>query len=596
MKATHSTSSKKNTAKRGRARSTKPAQPAEPEDPVTAYARDVVDRRIVACSYVRLACERHLRDLETAAARGFVFDLAKAMRAIKFFPAVLRHYKGKWAKEIPGGLPFFLSPWQKFIVGSIFGWVRVDSGLRRFGLAYLELARKNGKSALAAGIGLMLFIFDDEPGAEVYAAATKRDQARIVWGDAAAFVRKSPTLRKRVQRFTHSLMAPASDSVFLPLSADANTMDGLNPHGVVIDELHKHKSRAIVDVMETAQGAREQPLQIEITTAGDDVEGVCWEHHDYSVKVLEGTLEDDKWFAYIAGLDKGDDWKDEKVWVKANPNLGVSVHVEALREQISRAANQPAAQRAVKRLRLNIWTEEAGGWMEMARWNACARDDFNPEILKGRECVAGLDLSATTDITAYVELYPPTKVDPLYRVLPFFWVPEAKIRDAREGKLSDRVRYDLWFDRGLVFATEGDVVDYSVLQEFIVGRKAQASIAEIGFDPWNATQLAQGLAKEGFVTVEVRQGYKTLSEPTKKVMALTLGRELAHDGNAVLRWMISNVAIVKDDADNHKPSKRLSRQRIDGATALIIAESRLIAREGQKSTVSIYATRGMQTT
>lgn len=551
-------------------------KPEAPADPVTEFARAVVDGKIPANKLAKLACERHLKDLITGPARGLFWDLAKALRAIEFFPLVLRHYKGKWAREKQ---PFDLSPFQQFQIGSIFGWVNANTGMRRFRTAYLEEPRKNGKTAKAAGIGLILLVADGEPGAEIYAAATKADQARIVWTDAEQFVLKSPALMRRVQAFRSSLYAPRTASKFVPLSADDKTMDGLNPSGVIIDELHRHPTRAIVDVMRTAQGAREQPLQVEITTAGDNVESICWEHHEYSKHVLEGLHEDDTWFAYIAAADLDDDWTDERTWFKANPNLGISKDLEYMRAEFKRALNQPAEQREFKRLHLGIWAESVGGWMPMDRWNACVVTD-DDERLKGRACVAGVDLSATTDITAYVELYLPTKEDPQWIIRPFFWVPQAKIDAAKRGEFGDLVRYDLWHEKEFIFATAGDVVDYDAVHAFVTKRADEMKVLEIGVDPWNASQFMTHLQNDGFPVVEVRQGYKTLSEPTKKLLELVLANKVRHAGHPVMRWMMANVSIDRDPADNHKPSKKMSRHRIDGPVALIIALSRGLARLG----------------
>lgn len=553
-----------------------------PADPVTAFAREVVAGAIKTNKLAKLACARHLKDLEHGPARGLAWDLGKALYAIEFF-SLLRHYKGKWA-----GTPLALSPFQAFQIGAIFGWVWAATGLRRFRTAYIEEPRKNGKTAKSAGIGLLLLIGDGEPGAEVYAAATKKEQAELVWGDAAQFVRKSPSLSRRIQPFRHSLISPKNAGKFVPLSADDKTMDGLNPSGVIIDELHRHPTRAIVDVMRTAQGAREQPLQVEITTAGDNVESVCWEHHEYSKNVLEGVFEDDAWFAYIAAADPDDDWTNEATWFKANPNLGVSKDLDYMRTEFRRALNQPAEQREFKRLHLGIWSESAGGWMPMDRWNGCALETDDAK-LKGRKCVAGVDLSATTDVTAYVELYLPTREDPRWVARPFFWLPQAKIDAAKRGEFGDLVRYDLWHEKGLINATEGDVVDYDAVLNFVTARAEKVKVLEIGVDPWNATQFMTDLTNAGFPVVEVRQGYKTLSEPTKKLLELVLANKFAHDGHPVMRWMMSNVSIDRDPADNHKPSKKLSRQRIDGPVALIIALSRGLARLGSGTREPIYA-------
>ena len=370
------------------------------DDPTTAYARSVSEGVIPANRLLRLACERHLGDLARGAGRGLRFDLAAARHAIDFF-GFLRHSKGEWAGE-----PFTLAPWQAFLVGSLFGWKR-DDGLRRFRTAYCAVPRKNGKSTTSAGIGLYLLVADGEQGAEVYSAATTRDQARIVFDEAKRMVATSPALRRRVELLINNLHVAASASRFMPLSSDSSTMDGLNVHGAIIDELHAHKTRGVVDVLDTATGARRQPLLFEITTAGYDRHSICFEHHDYSIKVLDGVLQDDSWFAYIAAADEDDDWTDAKVWRKANPNFGISVKEDDLARKAEKAIALPGAQNAFRRLHLNQWTEQAERWIDMAAWDACDAP-VDLERLRGRPCFGGLDLSTTTDVTALAWVFPPT--------------------------------------------------------------------------------------------------------------------------------------------------------------------------------------------
>ena len=367
------------------------ARAASADDPVTAYARSVSEGALPANRLVRLACQRHLDDLASGGGRGLRFELAAARHAIEFF-GFLRHSKGEWAGET-----FTLAPWQAFIVGALFGWKR-DDGLRRFRTAYCAVPRKNGKSSTSAGIGLYLLVADGEQGAEVYSAATTRDQARIVFDEARRMVATSPALRRRVELLINNLHVAASASRFMPLSSDSSTMDGLNVHGAIIDELHAHKTRGVVDVLDTATGARRQPLLFEITTAGYDRHSICFEHHDYSIKVLDGVLQDDSWFAYIAAADEGDDWTDPKVWRKANPNFGISVKEDDLARKAEKAVALPGAQNAFRRLHLNQWTEQAERWIDMAAWDACDAP-VDPERLRGRACFGGLDLSTTTDLS-----------------------------------------------------------------------------------------------------------------------------------------------------------------------------------------------------
>ena len=379
------------------------------DDPVTAYARAVAEGRILTNRLVHLACERHLEDLSSAAARGLRFDVAKGLHAIDFF-GFLRHSKGEWA-----GQTFDLAPWQAFVVGCLFGWQRSD-GLRRFRTAYCAVPRKNGKSTLSAGLGLYLLVAYGERGAEIYSAATSRDQARIMFDEAKRMVGSSPALKRRVGILINNLHVAATTSRFMQLSSDASTMDGLNVHGAIIDELHAHRTRHVVDVLETATGARRQPLLFEITTAGYDRHSICFEHHDYSIKVLQGIARDDAWFAFIAAADDNDDWTDPAVWRKANPSFGLSVKEDDLARKAEKAIALPGAQNAFRRMHLNEWTERAERWIDLAAWDACAAP-VDLEQLRGRRCFGGLDLSTTTDVTALAWVFPPEDEDGLWYVL-----------------------------------------------------------------------------------------------------------------------------------------------------------------------------------
>lgn len=562
------------------------------DDPVTAYARAAVAGDILVGNLVRLACRRHLDDLERGGERGLTFDVAAASRAIAFF-GFLNHSKGEWA-----GRPLTLEPWEQFIVGSIFGWKRAD-GTRRFRKAYDEIARKNGKSTLAAGVGLILFVFDNEPGAEIYSAATKRDQARIVHSEAIRMVRASPDLREMVRVYKDNLNHEASNSKFEPLGADEDTMDGLNPAGVIIDELHAHKTRAVVDVLETAVGARRQPLIFEITTAGVGRHSVCWDHREYSLKVLTGVFQDDSWFAYIATIDEGDSWVDEKVWPKANPNLGISVKLSDLREQAERAQKMPSAENEFRRKRLNEWTEQSVRWMPMAVWDGCpakvkpqtkAEWDALEKSFEQRVCYGGLDLSNKLDLTASILAFPEwtngeiASIDLLCR----FWVPEAGARKRGER---DRVPYPIWIKQGLITATEGEVVDYAFIRRQIQWDAKRFQIKDIAFDPWNATQLATELMGDGLKMIELRQGFQSLTEPTKKLMELALEGKIRHYGHPVLRWNASNVSVKTDPAGNLKPDKERSSEKIDGVVATILAIARIIVQP--KPRRSVYEDRGL---
>jgi phage terminase large subunit-like protein len=535
---------------------------------------------------VRLACERHLRDLVDGPARGLRFDVDLANEAIDFFLCV-RHSKGEWA-----GQPIVLSPPECFMIGSVFGWIRVD-GRRRFRKSYNEVAKKFGKSTLAAGVGLLLAFFDGEAGAEVYAAATKRDQAKIVWDEAKRMVLKSPGLRQRIQVRAANLHSLETASKFEPLGADADNLDGLNPQGNLLDELHAHKSRAMLDVLETAMGARRQPLLFIITTAGFDRHSVCWEERDYAVKILEGVLTDDETFAFIATLDvcercraEGktapdetcatcDQWTDERVWVKANPNLPVTPKLDDMRKLAREAREKPTAQNAFKRFRLNLWTHSATRWLPADAWAACGEP---VRALAGRRGFLGLDLSATTDLTALVAVFP--DADGTVDVHAHFWMPADNVA---ERVKRDRAPYDVWARDGFLALTEGNVVDYDVIYEAIVGfpEREGVELVELGYDPWNAMGLVTRLQGAGITCVPIRQGFGSLTAPSKELEKLVASRRLRHGSHPVLTLCAANVVAEIDASGNIKPSKAKSTGRIDGIVALVTALARVIVQPAE---------------
>jgi phage terminase large subunit-like protein len=549
---------------------------------VERYVDDVLQERTVVSRRVRQAVKRHVEDLETGKSRGLRFDKRAAARVLDFF-SLLRHSKGEWAGE-----PFVLSPWQAFILWVLFGWKRPD-GTRRFRTAYIEIARKNGKSTLAAGVALYLFAADREPGAEVYTAATKRDQARIVHGEAIRMVQSSPALGRFIDIFKDNLSMIRTASKYEPLGADADTMDGLNVHGAIIDELHAHKTRNLWDVLETATGARRQPLIFAITTAGFDRQSVCWQQHDYGEKVLDRVIEDDAYFAFIAALDPEDDWTDHTVWIKANPNLGVSVKPENLEEQCAKAQSLPAAQNAFRRLRLNQWTEQSERWIDLAVWDEGA-EDVNVQSLLKRRCFGGLDLSSTTDLSSFVLIFPPDEENPEepWQILCRLWMPAENVRRRVDR---DRVPFDVWIRQEFIEATEGNVIDYDVIRKRIHQDRDLYDIREIAFDRWNATQLCSQLTSDGLEMVPFGQGFASMAAPTRELEKLIVGRQLIHGGHPVLRWMASNVAIKQDAAGNLKPDKAKSSDRIDGIVALTMAIGRAIV---QSEPTSVYEHRGVR--
>jgi phage terminase large subunit-like protein len=538
-------------------------------DPVTQYARGVLAGKSPAGHLARLACKRHLADLKTAKRRGLVFDVEAAVRDIGFFNQ-LCHYKGEWA-----GKPLVLSPWQAFIIGSLFGWKRAGDGLRRFREAYEEVPRKNGKSTKDAGLGIRLAFFDGEQGAEVYCAATKKDQARIIFGDAKQMVLRTPALRKRLRVFTNNLSSEALASKLEPLGADEDTLDGLNIHGALIDEVHAHKTSGVVDVLKTATGARRQPLIKYVTTAGFDRTSICWKLRDYAVKVLEGTVQDDSFFAYIACADPKDDYRDRRTWAKANPNLGVSVSESDLARKAKQAEHMPAALNAFLRLHLNIWTEQSERAIDMELWD---KGNAPVRVEPGAECVAGLDMASTTDLCAEVKLFGPDK-EGAFDVIPRFWMPAASIEAGRSKRTEELRRLlEEWAQQGFITTTSGNVTDYDQVEREILDGAEDYRIRELAFDGWNVTQLVTHLQDEWgegdtatVRLVEFGQGFKDMSPPTKELLRLLADGKLRHGGNPVLRWMASNLALRQDPAGNMKPDRVASGDKIDGIVALVMA-------------------------
>jgi phage terminase large subunit-like protein len=425
-------------------------------------------------------------------------------------------------------------------------------------------------STIAAGVALLLAFFDGEARAEVYIAATKREQAKIVFDECRAMVKQTRGLRTRITVAVGSLFSPSTGNKLVPLGADADTTDGLNISGAIVDELHAHKTRSMVDVLDTGTGARLNPHIFEITTAGSDRLSVCYEHHRYAEQILSGVFADDTWFVFVTGMDPGDAWTDEASWAKANPNLGISVGLEDLRAKCEKAQRVPADQNAFRRLHLNEWTEQEDRWLDMAAWRACG-DPVDVAALEGRECFAGMDLSSTADLTAYVLVFGGD--DGIVRVVPRFFLPEARV--AARAERRDLAPLDSWVREGYLVATPGNVVDYDLVRAQLVADAARFNIREVALDPWNATHLATQLASDGFTCVETRQGFATLSAPTKHLETLVLSRKIAHGQHPVLGWCASNVAVETDPAGNIKPSKKRARDRIDGIVALVMGLDRL---------------------
>ena len=528
---------------------------------MTAYAEATLARpRAQVATGIWRACTRHLADLRRGPRRGLQWAPTRARWAISFF-GFLQHWKGKWA-----GQPLTLEPWEAFIVGSLFGWLRRD-GTRRFRAAYIELPRKNGKSTLGAGLALLVTFFEGEPGAEGYCVATARRQAKIVFDCARQFALRADVLRKRLYIGQHAIALEANGSKLESISKDTPQQHGFSASFAIIDEVHAHRTSELIDVVETSMAAREQPLLVEITTAGVGQDSICWQHHSYTERMLEGVLpNDDAWFGFIVAAEPEDDYTSPAVWRKANPNFGISVNEEYLRDQCRKARELVTAQNTFKRAHLNIWTEQAERWLDLAAWDRCG-EEVRPF---GGVVYGGLDLAATRDLTTIVWLAEDEAG--VLDVRARFWVPSAAL--ARRDRTT-QVAFKEWVAAGLLTVTEGDVVDYGAVRAAVLEDAETYRAAEIGFDPWNCAQLAGELQAAGLMMVPVRPGYATMHDPTAALGERVVGRTLRHGGHPILRWMASNMVVMRDHDGRIKPDRKRATEKIDGIVGLIMGLDRL---------------------
>lgn len=506
-----------------------------------------------------------------------MYDDERADRAVKFISG-LRHTKGKWK-----GIPFNLLSWQDKIIRDIFGTVNND-GNRQYRTVYIEEPRKNGKSEVAAAVALKLLFADSEAGAEIYSAAADRDQASIVFSVAVDMVEQSPVLSKHCKIIRSTKRIIKNDgSFYRVLSADHSTKHGFNASGVIFDELHTQPNRHLWDVLTTSGGTRAQPMVFAITTAGYDRHSICYEQHDYAKKILDGVIEDPTFYPVIYSAPDDAEWTDEEVWRAANPALGEFRDIEEMRALCAKAQQIPALQNTFRRLYLNQWTSQDTRWLDLHKWDETAGEVYESD-LEGEIAYCGLDLASTTDIAAFVMVFPDD--DGCYDVLPFFWIPEGRIQERSDR---DRVPYDLWVEQGYIEATPGEVIDYRYIRSRIEELSERYNICEIAFDRWGATQLIQELDDCGLTVVQFAQGFASLSPPTKELMNVVLSRRLRHGGNPVLRWMADNLVVKQDPAGNLKPDKSKSTEKIDGMVALIMGLDRAVRNDGP----SVYEDRGL---
>ncbi len=547
----------------------RPTRKRHASHPAHDYARCVVTGKRPACLTVRQACQRHLDDLEEG---RFTFDPQRASHPVRFI-SKFRHYKGQWA-----GRPFEVEPWQAFILASLFGWLRPD-GLRRYRYAFIEVPRKNGKTLLAAGIGIYMLTADGEGGPEIHSAATKEDQAKILWRDAKTMIQKCGDAEFSgqfdIKKNPAVIELPENSGRFTPLSSDDKTGDGLNPHCVLVDELHAWRDPALWNVLNSALGARSQPLFFQITTAGYVTEGICRQQERLVRSMLNRTFENDSYFGFIAAADEGDAVDDERTWRKANPNYGVSVLVDGMRDSYNIAVTDPQLMVDFKVKKLNIWTTAAKAWLNMEEWKECFQE-FDTAELEGMTCYGGLDLAQVRDLSALALLFPPQDGLEQWTALLKFWCPADNIP---ERSRRDRVPYQTWCERGFIEATPGNVTDYNWIQTRLIELAAQYDFQGVAYDRTFAGQIVQNLTDEGIEMVQHGQGFLGMSSPTKEFERMVAGRELNHLGNPVLQWMAENVVVAMDSHANIKPDKRKSEEKIDGISALIMALGLALVKE-----------------
>jgi len=522
-------------------------------------------------------------DAVATAGDGDHFVQAKADAAFAFFSQALQHSKGKWA-----GQPFELQPWQKAIVGNLIGWQRAD-GTRRYRSAYIEVARKNGKSTLIAGLALWSLLASGENSPEVYCCASSRDQAAIVGDACKAMIRACPALSSVLEIYRNTITCAKNNGKIEILSADAGTKHGKSPSCIIYDELHTAPNRDLWDAMQTGVGARQEPLSIAITTAGHDKHSLCYQQREFAEKVRSGTVVDRSHLPVLFGADKDADWKSPAVWRAANPNLGVSVEESFLQSECEKAQELPGHEIAFRQLYLCQWTETKKRWISLESWAACAAPEIDEQYFAGKDIYLGVDLSTTTDLSSVAVI----TVDENEQVafLSYAFCPEEGVR--RRSRV-DRVPYDVWASQGSLITTPGNVIDYQyVAQKIRDISKIARSVKAVGYDPWNATQFAVGLQQEGLPMLEVRQGFRSLSEPAKALEALVLGKSIKHGNHAVANFCMASTCIDTDPAGNIKPSKSSSTERIDCIAALVTALACMVHKDADNKT-SIYEEGNMQ--
>ncbi len=544
------------------------------EDVATRYALDVVAGKIPAGELIVAACRRHLEDLRRRKESGWVWNVDAVLRWQRFCSRIPIPDKPEKCFE--------LQPWQVFTTGCVIGWQDAE-GRRRFRRAYVEVARKNAKTMLLAALALYLSFFCGERSAEGYCLATKLEQAKKLYDYARDIILAVPELRMLNGRGTIEsfggigpraiprLYDHATGSKFEPLPANAKKLDSLNPSFFVADELHEHPDSSVVDKLRTGQGARLEPLQFAISTAGDDTSSYCYAVRDRGVAILKGRIEDERAFYAIYHRDEKDKWWSRKAVEKSNPNLGVSVQWSFLEDELKRARTDPREENIARRMYLSDWVQQKTRVIPMERWDKCSGHPIL-ESLKGRTCYGGLDLSRTRDMTAFALVFPPEPDDPdgLWTVLVWFWVPEEAARTREKRNITN---YELWHKLGHLIYTDGDTIDFQALKRKIVELTTEYDVRAIGYDPWGATQLAQELeTEEGITMLKVRQNLEHMAEPSGLFLDLVKTAKLRHGGQPVLRWMAENAEAKTNSEGAWKFVKSNDREKkVDGIIAVVEA-------------------------
>lgn len=534
------------------------------------YMTAVASGAVPACKWTKLAIERQRQDLQRplSADWPYVFDPELAERPCRFIE-LLPHIKGKWARE---GRLIELEDWQCFILTTVFGWVHHETRLRRFREGYVEVPRKNAKSTLSSGLALYMLSADGEQGAEVYSAATTRDQARIVFDDSKAMADRVPDLRTYlgVVVLQHSITVAATSSKYTPLAAEGSTLDGLNVHFAVIDELHAHKTRAVYDVIDTARGAREQSLLWNITTAGTDRSGICYERRTHATKLLDGVITDPALFGIIYTIDDADDPFQPSSWAKANPNWGKSVLEDDMVAAARKAEAMPSSLANFLTKRLNVWVNGESAWMDMRAWERCAQPGLSlDDVPEGTPVWMGLDLAQKRDFAALVAVF---QQDGKWHVCTRLYLNELAVQESGNAHLSG------WARQGYVQVTDGDITDFEVVAEDMRAICRKCDVQEIAFDPALSMYFATKLIEEGLPLVEITQRALFFTPPLIQVENLVHERKLVHDANPVMNWMVSNLVVkVSKFNELRAPTKERPENKIDGPIAMLMALGRAMA-------------------